>query len=107
MCLTSRTRVFVQIVSWQSLWFTCQKALVDWARSLLRPPSEVVEEHVEGLGLVFSVLITIHVCPSQYEGKGRPGACYHTELCTWSGHLPVCVHRHDHHWQEVGVGVER
>lgn len=36
-----------------------------WDRRLLRPPSEVVEEHVQGPGLVLSVLITVHVCPLQ------------------------------------------
>lgn len=45
--------------------------------------------------------------PSQYEGKGCLRTCHHTELCTWSGHIPVCVHRHDHHRQEVGVGREK
>ena len=98
---------FLFSVSCPSLWFTFQKVLVDRARSLLRPSSEVAGEYIEGLRLAFSVLITVHVCPSQYEGKGRPGACHHIELCTRSGHLPVCVHRHDHHWQEVGVGVEK
>lgn len=35
---------------------------MDWTKSLLRPPMKVVEGHVEGLGLVFSVLIIVRVC---------------------------------------------
>lgn len=51
---------------------------------------------------------SLYVCVSpQYEGKGCLGTCYHIELCAGSGHLSVCVHRHDHHWQEVGMGVEK
>ena len=76
-----------------------------WDRSFPRPPSEVVVEHVEGVGLVFSSpYVSV---PSKYEGKGCLGTCHHTELRTWSGHLPVCVHRHDHHRQEVGVEREK
>lgn len=41
--------------------------------------------------------------PSQSEGEGRAAACYHIELHTWGGHFPVCVHRYDHHWQEVSM----
>lgn len=72
-----------------------------------RPPSEVVAEHVEGV-VLSSLFSSPYVSvPSKYEGKGCFGTCHHTQLRTRSGHLPVCVHRHDHHRQEVGVGREK
>lgn len=75
-------------------------------RSLPRAASKVVEEQAEGLGLaVWFSLLRMPVL-SQPEGEGREAACHRTELHTWGGHLPVCVHRHDHHWQEVSMAGE-
>lgn len=45
----------------------------------------------------------LFVCLSQPEGEGCEASCHHTELHAWGGHLPMCVHGHDHHWQEVGM----
>lgn len=78
-----------------------------WGAGVMeRPPSKLVEKWVEVLGLACSDLTGVTARPSQFEGEGCPAARHHTELCTWSGHLPMCVHRHDHHWQEVSVAGE-
>ena len=61
-------------------------------------PSQGVEEWVKSLALTCLVSLLWMSVASQSEGEGCAAACHHTELPTWGGHLPVCVHRHDHHW---------
>ena len=69
-------------------------------------PSQGVEEWVKSLALTCLVSLLWMSVASQSEGEGCAAACHHTELPTWGGHLPVCVHRHDHHWQEVSTAEE-